>query len=360
MKLTKITLALTACLLTVTATPLLAREGGAHPKVIEGVDHNHWLNRLTISGILEAEMTKAEDFSGVDTSDIVLATVELGFDAVINDRVDAHLAFLYEEDDTALEVDEGTITVAMSENSSVVMGQMYLPFGSFETNMISDPLTLELGEIRESALLVSFGGNGFTASVFAYNGDMTEATAEEQVDQFGVSLGFTSEGEGMKYDIGVDYINNIGDSDGLTDAITAGAGGPVIMTEYVGAYIVHAIFHMGSFTIIGEHLATTDPFDPAELAFNGAGAEPTASNIELGFDTSVAGKDATIALGYQATDEAQALGLPESKILAALSINIMEDTALSFEVSQSTDYDIADGGTGEDANAFTLQLAVGF
>ena len=69
---------------------------------------------------------------------------------------------------------------------------------------------------------------------------------------------------------------------------------------------------------------------------------------------------ATWAVGYQATDEALALGLPESKILLAMSVEVMDDTALSFEISNSEDYGTAVGGTGKDANSVTLQFSVGF
>jgi len=46
-----------------------------------------------------------------ETSDIVLATVELAMDADIVDHVQGHILFLHEEDDTPIEVDEGIITI---------------------------------------------------------------------------------------------------------------------------------------------------------------------------------------------------------------------------------------------------------
>ena len=38
----------------------------------------------------------------------------------------------------------------------------------------------------------------------------------------------------------------------------------------------------------------------------------------------------------------------------------MDNTALSFEWAHDTDYDVADGGTGENADTLTAQLAVEF
>ena len=50
--------------------------------------------RVTLSGVVELEAASAEDFKGNDTSDISLATVELGLDAEINEWVNAHLLLL--------------------------------------------------------------------------------------------------------------------------------------------------------------------------------------------------------------------------------------------------------------------------
>ena len=47
---------------------------------------------------------------------------------------------MYEEDDTDLEVDVATITIADPDGPWFVTGgQQYLPFGAFETNMVSGP-----------------------------------------------------------------------------------------------------------------------------------------------------------------------------------------------------------------------------
>ena len=46
------------------------------------------------------------------------------------------------------------MTAALADDVSITGGLLYLPFGVFETNMISDPLTLDLGEKRDPAVVV--------------------------------------------------------------------------------------------------------------------------------------------------------------------------------------------------------------
>jgi hypothetical protein len=51
---------------------------------------------------------------------------------------------------------------------------MYVPFGNFESQIISDPLTLEIGEAGEDALQVGVEVEGFYDSIYTFNGDVTE------------------------------------------------------------------------------------------------------------------------------------------------------------------------------------------
>ena len=87
---------------------------------------------------------------------------------------------------------------------------------------------------------------------------------------------------------------------------------------------------------------------------------PKAWTAEIGFSTEMQGRSVTIAAGYQATEEALALGLPETRILGAISMGIFDNTTLSLEYSVEEDYETEDGGTGEDAEWAKLQLAVEF
>lgn len=115
---------------------------------------NAWFNKVEISGLVEVEAGHNNPDEGDDSSDVVLATAEIGIAAEINDWVSSEIVLLYEEDETDLEVDVATVTIANPDGPWYITGgQTYVPFGVFETNLISDPLTLEIGETRESVVL---------------------------------------------------------------------------------------------------------------------------------------------------------------------------------------------------------------
>ena len=330
-------------------------EGGAHEESLLGKINE----RVTLSGVVEVEAASAEDFEGSDESDITLATVELGLDAEITEMVNAHLLLLWEEDDTeSVVVDEGTVTFGNLEKFPLYLtaGKMYVPFGAFESNMISDPLTLELGETRESAAQIGFEASGFYGSFYAFNSDINETGDDDKIKSFGANVGYGLENDSMFLDLGVGWINNLASSDSLTDYLGSGAE----IQDYPAGFTAHLTFGYGPFMLIGEYLGALDAFQEDEIGFNDNGAEPNAWNIEAALTWEIMGKETTFAVGYQETEESSELGLPEERMVASVGVGIFDNTSLALEYLSDEDYSSNDGGTGNDADAATLQLAVEF
>jgi hypothetical protein len=96
--------------------------------------------QVSFYGVVEFEASySSDDETG---SDFVVATVDLGLEADLTEGVKANVSVLYEEDDTDLEIDIATISFESlaGTNSALILGQDYLPFGSFETYMVNDTL----------------------------------------------------------------------------------------------------------------------------------------------------------------------------------------------------------------------------
>ncbi|WP_242522981.1 LbtU family siderophore porin [Thiocystis minor] len=329
-----------------------------------------------ISSLIEVEAYHASPYEGDNESDIVLATFELGIEAQINAWATATAALLYEQNETDLEVDVAYITIANEEASPFFLtaGQLYVPFGAFETNLVSDPLTLEIGEARETTVQVGFVAGDFLGSLYVFNGDR-KIDGENQIGSWGANLGYAHEGDDRAWAFGAGYINDLGDSDTLQDATNANrvaalealiekgldtSGFSVDPTERVGGWTINAAAAFGAFNLIGEYLSATDDFDRDTLGFEDAGAKPSAWNIEAGFTFPVMGRESVAAVAYQGTREALALELQKERWLLGWSIEIFDRTSLSFEWAHDIDYSESDGGTGESADTITAQLAVEF
>lgn len=279
--------------------------------------------KTEISGLIEVEAGFTNSDAG-DESDITLATVELGIDHAVNDKVDGHVLFLYEEGENNdnIAVDEAVITLHATDQLDIAAGRMYVPFGNFDSMMVSDPLTLEVGETQEEALQLGFSnGAGLGGSVYVYKDD---EDASAKIDDFGLSVAYESEG----FAAGVSYISDVNDkSDANNDA--SGLG-------------VHAKGSFGKATIIAEHI---------QVDTTAAGEKPEATNLEFGFDL---GGDRTIALALQETDDAVSLGLPEKAIGIAYSMPVYEQASFAAEYMKNDQYD------GSDDSVVTLQLAYEF
>lgn len=313
---------------------------------------------IEISGAVEVEAASSEDYAGAKSSDIVLATVELGVDAALNDRVSAHIAFLYEEDDTDFGIDEGTITLGLSDRVAMTAGKMYVPFGRYDSFMVSDPQTLEMGETVETVLMLSMENNGFYGSAYLFNGDSEEAAtvADGDDDEIssGLNLGYAMD---ERLDISVSYISNIADSESLQALETTGANVGVVDSKVAGGSVSLMASYQGA-TLLAEHVMALDSFTNGDLDGTVADEEqPSATNIELGFDM---GNSLMLAAAYQMTDEALFIGLPEKTVSAAVSYEVLPGASLAAEYATMEDYAVSDGGSGETATAITMKLAVEF
>lgn len=327
--------------------------------VLASETNNNWPERIVVSGAIEVELSSGDTYAGADTSDIALATLAIGIDAHINELTNAHIVLLHEDDDTEpQEVDEAIITLGGVNDIPYYLsaGRMYVPFGAFNSNMVSDPLTLELGETREAAVLVGYQNAGFRSAIYAFNGDTNKSPAtDNQTEQYGIDLGYTIENDRMTFDMGIGYTSSIGDSDTLATKLST-----TTITDYVGGISAHIAYSRASFDMFVEYTAATDNFQNSELTFKSRGAEPSSYNVEFGYHFTLSGKEATLGLALQGSDEALAVELPESRYSIALSSEIMKNTSLAAEWRYDDDYAVADGGTGKSANQFTFQLAVEF
>lgn len=347
-------------------------------QLMEKILPEGWEKRISLSGTIEFEAgyenTDFEDPTLEDesSSDLSLAKVELGVDAKIAKHVNGHVLFLY-EDGEDISVDEGYIFLDGEDVLPLYLkaGELYVPFGNFESYMISDPLTLDLGETRKAALEIGFKYNGFHGSLYAFNGDIDKDGDESHIDNFGASAGYIFKNDRFSLDVGVDWINNIVDSNGYSDGVdkenehAAELGFAFAFRDYVPGIGTHAVFSFGPVTLIGEYISMLEkpewnitdivPGSMAALGLNPieAGEKVAAWNIELGYGCSLGGKEATFAIGVQGTKNGEEF-LPEKRYIGAMSIGIFEGTSLALEYCRN-EYE-----TKDKADILTAQLAIEF
>jgi hypothetical protein len=347
---------------------------------------------IHLSGLIEVGAVWQDiDYEGADpevedVSDLCLTTVALMAEAELNEWVNAEAVFLYEDftfedHETTVEVEEAIVTIGNTEEYPVycAAGKMYVPFGALLTHFPDDPLleaplTLLLGETLEKALLVGFEQAGFSVSAYGFNGDVDEFGEDNNIESYGVDANFSFDDEaGFNLLVGGSYISNISDSDGSTEALheeyadleasalISGAG----LKDYVGgaAGYVHVGFE--GFFVDGEYMAALDEFDTEETLTAGGTAEvkgqdkPAVWNVEAGYNLDW-GKNLEIVLKYAGSDEAEALGYPETRYGLCLNQDLFEDVIVSLGYLYD-EFDEDEPGEDRDSrNLVFTQLAVEF
>ncbi len=278
-------------------------------------------DKITLGGIIELEASIDSNDKDGDTSDIVLATASLGVEADINEHVSGVITLLYEEDDTPLEVDEGTITVTSPSNFSATGGKFYIPFGVYNSHFVSDPVTLKLGETNESAAMVSYAKEGlpleFSAGIF--NGAMDETGDKNKIDDFFASITATPI-EGLT--VGVYYLSDFAETARM-EALVA------TRTKTVAGQGAFFYYEYNKLSFIGEYITAAEEYNVADLDANsdGVGDEPSAYDLEIAYHYNDA---AEIALRLEGSSDF--FDWPQRQYGVAVGYGIYENVALAFEV----------------------------
>ncbi len=310
-----------------------AEESGQGTALVKG---------LSFSGLLEVEGAY-QDADGESSSDLSLATIELGVEAKATDWLSARTTLLYEQhgDDRIL-VDEASIKMKRDDSPFFVKaGRFTQSFGNFATGMISDPTTLELGETKHHASLqTGYEGGGVSASLTLFKGDLQKA-GKDEINTFVGALAIGGEAsERFAYEIGGSYCSNMGDTDTLQDDFEMAH---FTTADYVGGYSLFSRFRFGSVEVRSEYLAAAKRFVDGERL----GLKPATYNVEAGYDLA---ESLHLALRYAGAEDFNV----EKQYGATLACDLSEKATLALEYLHNSNDD------GSNSDAVTVQLAMGF
>lgn len=301
--------------------------------------------RMKLSGILELEVFFNDTKGAGSTSDIVLATARLGVELMATENISGLIVFLHEEDgEEPVEIDEAVITLShpgsvMEGRVGFIGGKMYVPFGNFAGSFISDPLTLELGETNNTALVFDWLHDMADIKVGIFNGAVDTANGDDIIDSFVASLSLTPV---AGVTIGTSFISDLAESDiGLVVDEN-------LYKSSVPGVSVFTSLEYKAFTIDFEYLFATAKFDQALVGAGTVltGRRPSALNLELGLIPAArwhAGARYEQANDFQ--DDLRRYG-------AVVSYGIFKNTVLALEYLLGDD--------GATSHTVTAQLAYQF
>lgn len=311
----------------------------------QGAGNNTLLgDKVAVRGLIEIEASMGEGFDDKSYSDLVVATVELGLSAAINDQVEADIVLLYEEDETEFDVDVATLSFAdLVGPVDVLVGKQYLPFGRFETALVNDTLVLELAETNKTAALFGLEQDGFSVGAYLFDGSVDR---ERHVENYGLTARFSQH----NFKVGFDYLSALTESDSISEIVP----GPAGLESDDGAFSFSGSLSVEALTFIAEYMSAVDDIEWAFFE-----AQPSAFQLELDFAARLREQAVTLAFAVQETDDAGGW-LPEQRLSLGASTDVYENVSLALEFWRDTDYSEAKGGTDEKSNNIVVQLAANF
>ncbi|MFC1582036.1 LbtU family siderophore porin [Planctomycetota bacterium] len=310
---------------------------------------------IELTGLLEAEAYSAYYRTRRD-SDVILDRAEVNLRIIINESLSINTMFLFEEDVVdPMELEEAYFSYEF-QNMRLRGGRKILPFGSFETFMIVDPLTRELGQITESAVLFMYDfGMGQVEGGF-FNGDIgiDQPSVDEIINNVFLSATFKPPVEGLE--IGAAYITNIADTNRM-EYQWLFLPVPEVQ-DAVPAVAVWGRYKFGRFNFLLEYIMASTEFDDLDLDIDGDGNgdQPSAINAEASYMYS---EQITFAVRYGISDEF--LDYPLSILSAGVRYYLTKEVSLAAELGYfDHDGDLAAPLARDDGQGATVQFRATF
>lgn len=299
---------------------------------------------LSYGFLLEAEGVYVES-EGKRQSDMVLASAELAVNGQLSTNVSFHLCLLWEEDDAEENLlDEAYLTLGGSDELPVYLqaGKMYLPFGNFNSIFISDPLTLELGEINKSAVHVGYALSMMNVSASVFKGEEKEAI------QDGVVALTLTPHESIA--AGAFWLSDLMETDGLVELGETLATNGYERVSGVGAFVTLMV---GSATLHTEWMGAIESIDI------GGKYRPMALHVEA---STTIGERWSVGLRYEKSDDFYAShdGASFGDAFADEQVAAVICCKLTENLSASCEYLHAENDDGKNCEIVSFQLAVSF
>ncbi len=263
-------------------------EEGVAEEITAGEDEDGFVieiadKKLIIWGSVTLNGVYSKEEGSDDSSELAPTEAQLGFMPMINDSIGGHFVLLYEEGED-IAVDEANITLSQYGEGmgfNFVGGLQYLPFGNYSSSMISDPLTLELGETGESAVVFGWANEAVSVRVGAFNGDVDAAGDDEVIDSLVASLEInTSYG----IIVGASYTSDLAESGNELIQPDGSDSTDHYIDSVAGAsFFITAEYDM--FSLVAEYVFAFDEFETDSITAGEdlTGPEPRAFNLELSF-----------------------------------------------------------------------------
>lgn len=226
------------------------------------------------------------------------------------------------------------------------VGQTYVPFGTYQSVLITDTLPKDLGRTKARDIEVGFlqqGNNAFYGSAYIFRGD-SHAASVDKVNNGGLNAGFKFSDSIFNGNVGGGVIGNMSDSVGMQMANNFQNNEQLI--HRVPAYNLHGLLGITShWDVIAEYVTAATRFNPNDMAYNGHGAKPSAVDTQLSYAFPILdNRPSAVAIGYAHSEQSMAMGLPLSRYSLVMNTSLWRNTLQAIEFRHDRMYPASSTG----------------
>lgn len=347
---------------------------------------------IELSGSLQAFGAYQEPFMGHTYSDIGLNKVEFDALSYVSPWVLGIMSFAYDSSplptltnpniqivgtgqqvaNSRIFLKRGFITIGDLHRFPfyLTLGQMFAPYGDYTSELLTNPLTQQLGQTNARTALLGFAKGGFYLEGYTFNGNAFVNNNSTSINNGGGNIGYKYSPDNSKFsfNVGGGVIGNIADSLGMQLVGSPSYGGPAsnafqgfafntateLLKRRVPGADAHGELDIGKLTLLGEYVASTQSFDPADLSFDGSGARPQALHTEADYSFRLINFPSVFTLAYDHSWQSWGIFLPKDSYVAELTTSLFKDTIEAIEYRHDQNYGSTDyaSGIGFPTNVF--------
>jgi hypothetical protein len=321
---------------------------------------------VVLSGGVEGQIIYAHGFGGRNGNDVNLTTADLDVFAMISTWANSFMAFSFNSSapetgsrvaNSVIFLSRGFLTIG---NLAVTpfyftIGQMYVPFGKYDSALLSTPLTKTLARILARAALLGVYKNGFYAQVYGFRGDRINGS-RFLFKQGGLNVGY----ESNKVNIGAGIVSHMAASQGMQnnginpiersfimgtirESLTQFGGfavtpGGDLLAHNFPAADFNMKLALGRFGLSAEYITGFRRFASQDATFNFKGALVRALSLELDINFKIRNTDVLLAFYGGQTWQALAFNVPQNSIAVVVSTSIWKNTMTGLEYRHDTNY----------------------
>jgi hypothetical protein len=271
-----------------------------------------------------------------EASELTLSSAEFIVEAEVNNCLRTYVQ-VEDEDEEGVVVSEAIIHFQAEDVCEpdlscdsfwyTSIGKMDIPFGYFESHLISDVVTLELGETKGKAVIIGAYNTFMNVFTGIYDGEMVKTGSGDRIENYFAAIYLTlphTEDNNLDLVYGVSYISNIADSDELIEFINDEFDTETVENYVPGASVSLSASLDEQYYLETEYVIALEEFKEDKLF------EPKAWNIEFAFCPT---DEIKFTLGYSGSKDALDF-LPETHVGIACGYDIFDDVSIGIECFQ--------------------------